>query len=166
MKSKKNIVSIIITIVIATLIIVTMFVVRDSMAKNKIESKLKLSEEEKNNLNCEQLIEDIKSLEDGHGIKHAKQEENTGSGKVKLVFKYIGNGYTISDVAGGELIQYNFYTNDNKLIYTVQKYVPLESRQEYNERTMKENMPNIIFYATIVAIIVIATGICIIIYKK
>ena len=53
-----------------------MFIVRNLMTKDKIESKIKLSKDEKNSLNYEQLIEDIKSVEDGHGVKYAKKRKN------------------------------------------------------------------------------------------
>ena len=92
---KKTIVSMVITIIIAVLIICTMFIVRNAIAKDKIKSKVKLSEEEKSNLNYQQLIEDIKSEEEGHGVKYAKQEENTDGGKFKLKDRYIGDGYII-----------------------------------------------------------------------
>lgn len=179
MKSKKSIISILITIIIAILIICTMFIVRNLMTKDKIESKIKLSKDEKNSLNYEQLIEDIKSVEDGHGVKYAKKKEKqTTDNKIVDIINagndlinsngdlYIGDGYTISYFIGGELIQYEFYTNDSKLIYSVKEYVPLESIQEHNERTMEENKPNIIFYGGVGGIIILAIVICVVIYRK
>lgn len=47
MKIKKSIVSMVIIIIIAVLIICTMFIVRNAIIKDKIKSKVKLSEEEK-----------------------------------------------------------------------------------------------------------------------
>lgn len=172
MKSKKSIVSIGITIIIAVLIICTMFIVRNTMAKDKIKSKVKLSEEEKNSLNYEQLIEDIKSLENGHGVKHAKKQERQSTGnKIENTINvgndlYIGNGYTISHMLMPEMIEYDFYTNDKKLIYSIQNGVPLETVQEHNERVIKENSSSIIFYGAIVLIIVATSVICILIFKK
>lgn len=172
MKSKKSIVSIGITIIIAVLIICTMFIVRNTMAKDKIKSKVKLSEEEKNSLNYEQLIEDIESLENGHGVKHAKKQERQSTGnKIERTINarndlYIGNGYTISHMLMPEMIEYDFYTNDKKLIYNIQNGVPLETVQEHNERMIKENSSNIIFYGAIVLIIVVTSAICILIFKK
>ena len=172
MKSKKSIVSIGITIIIAVLIICTMFIVRNTMAKDKIKSKVKLSEEEKNSLNYEQLIEDIKSLENGHGVRHAKKREIQSTGnKIRSIANagndlYIGNGYTISHMLMPEMGEYDFYTNDKKLIYSIQNGVPLETLQEHNERMIKENSSSIIFYGAIVLIIVVTSVICIILYKK
>ena len=172
MKSKKSIVSIGITIIIAVLIICTMFIVRNTMAKDKIKSKVKLSEEEKNSLNYEQLIEDIKSLENGHGVKHAKKQERQSIGnKIENTINvgndlYIGNGYTISHMLMPEMIEYDFYTNDKKLIYSIQNGVPLETVQEHNERVIKENSSSIIFYGAIALIIVATSVICILIFKK
>ena len=51
MKSKKSTVLILVTIIIAVLIICTMFIVRNTIAKEEIKSEVKLSEEERNNLN-------------------------------------------------------------------------------------------------------------------
>ena len=172
MKSKKSIVSIGITIIIAVLIICTMFIVRNTMAKDKIKSKVKLSEEEKNSLNYEQLIEDIKSLENGHGVKHAKKQERQSIGnKIENTINvgndlYIGNGYTISHMLMPEMIEYDFYTNDKKLIYSIQNGVPLETVQEHNERVIKENRSSIIFNGAIALIIVATSVICILIFKK
>lgn len=53
MKSKKSTVLILVTIIIAVLIICTMFIVRNTIAKEEIKSEVKLSEEERNNLNYE-----------------------------------------------------------------------------------------------------------------
>ncbi len=115
------------------LIICTMFIVRNTMAKDKIKSKVKLSEEEKCNLNYEQLIEDIKSVEEGHGVKHAKKQEKQPTGnKIEDIINagndfvlgrgdlYIGEGYTILHMIMPQTIEYDFYTNDNKLIYSIQ----------------------------------------------
>lgn len=170
MKSKK-IVSIFITIIIAITIITTMFLVRNSMGKDKIKSKVKLSEEEKSNLNYEQLIEDIYSLENGHGVKHAKrQERQSTENKIdNLVNRnslYVGEGYTISHLPIPEMIEYDFFSNDNKLIYSIQNEAPLETIKEHNERMIQKNKSDIIFYSTIVVIIVIATTICVVIYRK
>ena len=63
-------------------------------------------------------------------------------------------------------LEYDFYTNDKKLIYSIQNGVPLESIKEYNERIMKENSSNISFYGVIALIIVTTSVICIVIYKK
>lgn len=178
MKSKK-IVSIFITIIIAITIIATMFLVRNSMAKDKIKSKVKLSEEEKSNLNYEQLIEDIEFLENGHGVKHAKKQERQSTGnKIEDIINagndyvsgkgdfYIGDGYTISYMIMPEMIEYDFYTNDKKLIYSIHNGVPLETVQEHNERMFKENKSDVIFYGAIVVIVVIATTICIVTCRK
>lgn len=171
MKSKK-IVSIFITIIIAITIIATIFLVRNSMAKDKIKSKVKLSEQEKSNLNYEQLIEDIYSIENGHEVKHAKkQERQSTENKIDNLVNirnslYVGDGYTISYMIMPEMIEYDFYTNDKKLIYSIQNGVPLETVQEHNERMIKENSSNIIFYGAIVLIIVATSVICILIFKK
>lgn len=168
MKSKK-IVSIFITIIIAITIIATIFLVRNSMAKDKIKSKVKLSEQEKSNLNYEQLIEDIYSIENGHEVKHAKKQstENKIDNLVNIRNSlYVGDGYTISYMIMPEMIEYDFYTNDKKLIYSIQNGVPLETVQEHNERMIKENSSNIIFYGAIVLIIVATSVICILIFKK
>lgn len=171
MKSKK-IVSIFITIIIAITIIATIFLVRNSMAKDKIKSKVKLSEQEKSNLNYEQLIEDIYSIENGHEVKHAKkQERQSTENKIDNLVNirnslYVGDGYTISYMIMPEMIEYDFYTNDKKLIYSIQNGVPLETVQEHNERMIKENSSNIIFYGAIVWIIVATSVICILIFKK
>lgn len=171
MKSKK-IVSIFITIIIAITIIATIFLVRNSMAKDKIKSKVKLSEQEKSNLNYEQLIEDIYSIENGHEVKHAKkQERQSTENKIDNLVNirnslYVGDGYTISYMIMPEMIEYDFYTNDKKLIYSIQNEVPLETVQEHNERMIKENSSNIIFYGAIVLIIVATSVICILIFKK
>ena len=69
MKSKKSTVLILVTIIIAVLIICTMFIVRNTIAKEEIKSEVKLSEEERNNLNYEQLIKDIYSVKNGHEVK-------------------------------------------------------------------------------------------------
>ena len=171
MKSKK-IISIFIIIIIAITVIATMFIVKNSMDRKKIESKINLSEEEKNSLNYEQLIEDIKSLENGHGVKHAKKQERQSIGdKIESTINagndlYIGNGYTISHMIMPEMIEYDFYTNDKKLIYSIRNGVPLETVQEHNERVIKENSSSIIFYGAIVLIIVATSVICILIFKK
>lgn len=171
MKSKK-IVSIFITIIIAITIIATIFLVRNSMAKDKIKSKVKLSEQEKSNLNYEQLIEDIYSIENEHEVKHAKkQERQSTENKIDNLVNirnslYVGDGYTISYMIMPEMIEYDFYTNDKKLIYSIQNGVPLETVQEHNERMIKENSSNIIFYGAIVLIIVATSVICILIFKK
>ena len=178
MKSKK-IVLIFITIIIAISITATMFIVKNSMAKDKIKGKIKLSEEEKSNLNYEQLIEDIKSLENGHGVKYAKKQERQSTGdKIEDIINagndfisgkgelYIGDGYTISNVLMPEMIEYDFYTNDNKLIYSIQNGVPLETVKEHNERMIQKNSSNIIFYGIIALIIVATSVICIVIYRK
>lgn len=168
----KKIVSIFITIIIAITIIATIFLVRNSMAKDKIKSKVKLSEQEKSNLNYEQLIEDIYSIENGHEVKHAKkQERQSTENKIDNLVNirnslYVGDGYTISYMIMPEMIEYDFYTNDKKLIYSIQNGVPLETVQEHNERMIKENSSNIIFYGAIVLIIVATSVICILIFKK
>lgn len=171
MKAKK-IVLIFVTIIISISIIATMFIVKNSMAKDKIKSKVKLSEQEKSNLNYEQLIEDIYSIENGHEVKHAKkQERQSTENKIDNLVNirnslYVGDGYTISYMIMPEMIEYDFYTNDKKLIYNIQNGVPLETVQEYNERMIKENSSNIIFYGAIVLIIVVTSAICILIFKK
>lgn len=73
MKSKKSTVLILVTIIIAVLIICTMFIVRNTIAKEEIKSEVKLSEEERNNLNYEQLIKDIYSVKNGHEVKICKR---------------------------------------------------------------------------------------------
>ena len=173
MKSKK-IVLIFITIIITISIIATMFIIRNSMARKKIESKINLSDQEKNSLNYEQLIEDIESIENGHGVKHAKKQEKQSTGnKIEDIINavndfdlYIGDGYTISHMLMPEMIEYDFYTNDKKLIYSIQNGVPLETIQEHNERMIKENSSSIIFYGAIALIIVVTSVICIVLLRK
>lgn len=96
MKSKKSTILILVTIIIAILIICTMFIVRNTMAKEKIKSEVNLSEEERNNLNYEQLIKDIYSVKNGHGVKYAKERKKSTGTKIEDIVNsnllYIGEG--------------------------------------------------------------------------
>lgn len=92
MKNKKVFI-ILAIIVILILIGFGIFMKYNINLITKIESKLDLTEAEKEELNYEDLIEDIKSLENGNKIINAKQDERN-------IFKYEGDGYTI-EVMGG-----------------------------------------------------------------
>ena len=81
---------------------------------------LNLTEEEKQNLNYEELTEDIISLEKGEGIVNAKLVED----ETPLKWIYIGEGYTIEKGGGGDCIEYIFKSNE-KTIYRYTKLVPL-----------------------------------------
>ena len=81
---------------------------------------LNLTEEEKQNLNYEELTEDIISLEKGEGIVNAKLVED----ETPLKWIYIGEGYTIEEGGGGDCIEYIFKSNE-KTIYRYTKLVPL-----------------------------------------
>ena len=82
--------------------------------------KINLTEEEKQNLNYEELTEDIISLEKGEGIVNAKLVED----ETPLKWIYIGEGYTIEEGGGGDCIEYIFKSNE-KTIYRYTKLVPL-----------------------------------------
>ena len=77
MKYKRTLILTLITIIIVISMICALFIIRNSIDKYRIKKQIELSEEEKSNLNYEQLIEDIKSLENGHGIKYAKKKYTT-----------------------------------------------------------------------------------------
>ena len=87
MKSKKSTVLILVTIIIAVLIICTMFIVRNTIAKEEIKSEVKLSEEERNNLNYEQLIKDIYSVKNANEVKYAKEQEKSTDTKMEEISK-------------------------------------------------------------------------------
>lgn len=170
MKSKKSTILILVTIIIAILIICTMFIVRNTMAKEKIKSEVNLSKEERNNLNYEQLIKDIYSVKNGHGVKYAKERKKSTGTKIEDIVNsnllYIGEGYTISYMMMPEMKEYDFYINDNKLIYSIHEGVPFESTQEHIKRIMEKNKSNIIFYGFITVIVIITIVVCIVICKK
>lgn len=160
MKSKKSTVLILVTMIIAVLIICTMFTVRNAIAKEEIKSEVKLSEEERNNLNYEQLIKDIYSVKNGHEVKYAKEQEKSTDTKMEDIVNsnllYIGEGYTISYKMMPEMKEYDFYINDNKLIYSIHESIPFE----YIKRIIDKNKANIIFYGFITVIVIITIVIC------
>lgn len=170
MKSKKSTVLILVTIIIVVLIICTMFIVRNTIAKEEIKSEVKLSEEERNNLNYEQLIKDIYSVKNGHEVKYAKEQEKSIDTKMEDIVNsnllYIGEGYTISYKMMPEMKEYDFYINDNKLIYSIHESIPFESTQEHIKRIIDKNKANIIFYGFITVIVIITIVVCIVICKK
>ena len=169
MKSKKSTVLILVTIIIVVLIICTMFIVRNTIAKEETKSEVKLSEE-RNNLNYEQLIKDIYSVKNGHEVKYAKEQEKSTDTKMEDIVNgnllYIGEGYTISFKMMPEMKEYDFYINDNKLIYSIHESIPFESTQEHIKRIIDKNKANIIFYGFITVIVIITIVVCIVICKK
>lgn len=91
----------------------------------KIESILDFSDQEKSSLNYQDLIRDIKSLENGKGIKYAKnssEDDNPNKGgNVKITVEskeYQGDGYKIDIYKAGETSIYSIY-KDDECIYSV-----------------------------------------------
>jgi len=72
-----------------------------------VDEVINLTEEEKEELNYEELLEDIEAVKEGIYPIHAEYKDD----------KWIGNGYTIKFTGGYDITDYEFYFGD-KLIYT------------------------------------------------
>ena len=150
-----------IAIIIGIIIVLMMFIVRSIIEEtNNIESKLQLSNEEKNELNYSELIEDIECIENNKEIKHAKYVKEETNESFFHDSKYQGDGYYIISEGGvSDAFIYDIYTNkDNKI------YESVKSTWSYNiERDA--SMKNI-FYKIVAAVILVDICVCVVLFIK
>lgn len=156
MNYKKNCITLAIIIIACGALLGIFNIKREYEHTKKIESILNFSNQEKSSLNYQNLIRDIKSLENGKGVKHAKNTaENEGSNNsenVKIVVEskeYQGEGYKIDIYNTGETSIYNIYKND-KCVYSVS-----ENILEEHKKSKKVGTISIIIYVVIIICVIL-----------
>jgi len=171
--NKKMVIIIVKSVIIGVLIISTMIFARDiystNVIKKEVEESIKLSDEEKNKLNYNELIEDIVYLEKGKGYKYAKrvEEKKTNNASKKnngIVIplpkkEYQGDGYYIKSGFQTDAYTIDFYTDEGKEIWGTS-----HSAWSYDIRKeeIKEKIKKETFYLLLVIVITTDFSICIV----
>ncbi len=101
----------------------------------RIENILDFSDQEKSSINYQNLIRDIKLIENGKKIKYAKNTSGVDSsnkdGNVKVVVEskeYQGDGYTIDTYKTSGTPIYNIYVGD-ECVYSVSENMLKEQKR-------------------------------------
>ena len=93
----------------------------DIEIKKNIESRINLSEEEKRAFKYNQMVDDIKAVENGSQLRHAKPSEGKKSDDIvslTVAKYYFGDGYTVKYTPAADALIYEFYVGENP-VYTV-----------------------------------------------
>lgn len=156
-------------VLVTTIIIVLVYSISYNIRhNNQIKEKLGLTEEEMKSVNYKQLVADIKAVEDGKGLKYAKEikekDNNSKSANNIAVIsttKYYGDGYTVAFPDATDVFIYEFYTN-GRCVYSV---VINMWHQPGQRREMTAHTKFTMLYI-IIAVIAIIEFILYIMYKK
>lgn len=157
-KGKIKMKKIIVVISVGLVIILSMFLARNIFEMRNIEKNIQLSNEEKSELSYSELINDIKSLEKGKTLEHAKYVESEKKDPFNEK-KYQGNGYYITREMVPDASIDTIYTNDNKEIY---KRVKSTWSYDAKNKMKKEN----IFYICVILVSIVDLAICISIFIR
>lgn len=109
-----------IIIILSLLVLAIKTTKADMEHKKNIETKLGFSEEQKKAINYKYLVEDIKSVEKGVQLRHAKEKKDGNSGDTLVIVEkeYLGDGYIVKTVPAYESFIFDFYIEGN-CVYTV-----------------------------------------------
>lgn len=162
---------IIIILSITILIVLTMCITRTIIENKKHDEKLKqgienLSDEARNSLNYDELVEDINSWRKNRELVHATKK-SVSTNRLERVLsidfgRYVGDGYYYME-SGNDAITYGFYsTVDDSEIYASTVSFPFESWIEGFFRKMREY----VFELIMIIIIIVGGTSCIIVYIK
>lgn len=119
MKENKRGINLFVLVII--IVLMAVLVVGVILLKNKknISEEINLTNEEKENLNYEELLEDIEATKRGNYPVHAEYKES----------KWVGDGYTITFRGGFDITDYEVYYGD-KLICTYTYTHPLSGEED------------------------------------